>query len=393
MREALESFVIDNGDLERLEDLLSKFNIFEALGAVRVEVRHSAFLAYLLDPKQSHGLGEVFLRRFLQRVITGNNTVGLSPVDFDVWGLEDTVVYRERANIDILIENNRHRFVAIIENKIDSSEHSNQLERYLNWTKAQYSGYKIIPVFLDPEEREPSHDDYFSLGYAHVVEILEEILQRRGDDLSANTRFALDNYVQMLRRHILSDSELIGLAQRIYAKHKQALDFIFEQRPDRTSDITEHIKKLIAQQSELFDLDHSTKTAVRFAVRAWDSIEPLKSSKGWTSSGRILLFQFSNYADRTSLYFVIGPGDQKLRELVFEESGKHHDIFKNRPKNLTASYTTIFSRRILSRRDLEESDTTEIAEKITREWERFVSVDYPKFVKVIQQIDFNSLNP
>ena len=342
--------------------------------------------------RQSHGLGEVFLRRFLQRVMTENNTVGLSPVDFDVWGLEDTVVYRERANIDILIENNTHRFVAIIENKIDSSEHSNQLERYLNWTRDQYSDFKIISVFLDPEEREPSHEAYFSMGYAHIVGIIEEILHRRGDSLNANTRFALDNYVQMLRRHILSDSELIELAQRIYAKHKLALEFIFEQRPDRTSDISEHIKKLIAQHSELFDLDHSTKTAARFAVRAWDSIEPLKTSAGWTPSGRILLFQFSNYPDRTSLYLVIGPGDLELRNLIFEESGKHHDLFKNRPKNLTASHTTIFSRRILNQRDLEDLDNTEIAEKITTEWDKFVSVDYPKFVKVIQQIDFNSLN-
>lgn len=36
----LENLVIDNPDLARLETLLGQFNIFEALGAVRVELRH-----------------------------------------------------------------------------------------------------------------------------------------------------------------------------------------------------------------------------------------------------------------------------------------------------------------------------------------------------------------
>jgi len=37
-RKALEAFVVDNHELERLEDLLIQFNIFEAIGAVQ---RHS----------------------------------------------------------------------------------------------------------------------------------------------------------------------------------------------------------------------------------------------------------------------------------------------------------------------------------------------------------------
>lgn len=57
-RQALTALVVDNSDLERLEALLDQFNIFEALGAVRVELRHSDFLAFLLNPKQSHRLGQ-----------------------------------------------------------------------------------------------------------------------------------------------------------------------------------------------------------------------------------------------------------------------------------------------------------------------------------------------
>ena len=46
--EILENFIVNNPDFEELKSLLSQFNIFEVLGAVRQEVRHSEFLSYLL---------------------------------------------------------------------------------------------------------------------------------------------------------------------------------------------------------------------------------------------------------------------------------------------------------------------------------------------------------
>ncbi|PZV12720.1 MAG: hypothetical protein DCF21_15195 [Leptolyngbya sp.] len=45
----LEQFVVDNEDLERLESLLDQFNIFEAVGMVRQEIRH-----FLLDLLRSN---------------------------------------------------------------------------------------------------------------------------------------------------------------------------------------------------------------------------------------------------------------------------------------------------------------------------------------------------
>ena len=69
-RKALEKFIVDNRDLAHLEDMLSEFNVFEVLGVEKSETRHSAFWAWLLDPKGNHGLGEYFLRRFLWRVVS-----------------------------------------------------------------------------------------------------------------------------------------------------------------------------------------------------------------------------------------------------------------------------------------------------------------------------------
>src|SRR5688572_14064226 len=68
-RQLLEAFVVENADLETLEGLIAQFNIFEAVGAVRQELRHSDFLAFLLDPRQNHRLGDAFVRRLLQKFL------------------------------------------------------------------------------------------------------------------------------------------------------------------------------------------------------------------------------------------------------------------------------------------------------------------------------------
>jgi hypothetical protein len=68
-RHALAAFAVDNPDFERLEALLAQFNLFDAFGMTRQELRHSDFLAFLLDPRQTHGLGAAFVTSLLQRVL------------------------------------------------------------------------------------------------------------------------------------------------------------------------------------------------------------------------------------------------------------------------------------------------------------------------------------
>lgn len=75
---SLEEFVVGNSDLEEIEGQLEKFNIFEAIGVVRQELRHSNFLAFLLDPNQNSGLGQAFLKRFVQTAISNSVNSELS---------------------------------------------------------------------------------------------------------------------------------------------------------------------------------------------------------------------------------------------------------------------------------------------------------------------------
>ena len=74
----------------------------------------------------------------------------ISIIDLPSFKLEEAKVYREWKNIDILIELPKH--VIVIENKIYSGEHSNQLQRYKRIVEKNFIHHKKIYVFLTPLE-------------------------------------------------------------------------------------------------------------------------------------------------------------------------------------------------------------------------------------------------
>ncbi|WP_008316520.1 PD-(D/E)XK nuclease family protein [Leptolyngbya sp. PCC 6406] len=65
----LERFIVDNQDLEELEAKIFRFNIFEAVGMVRQEIKHSNFIQFLLNPAEKHQLDDLFLKELLIEVL------------------------------------------------------------------------------------------------------------------------------------------------------------------------------------------------------------------------------------------------------------------------------------------------------------------------------------
>ena len=65
----LENFICNNKELQQLEKMFEKFNIFDCLKLSRQEIRHSNFLAWLLDPNETHGMNDYFLKEFLKEVL------------------------------------------------------------------------------------------------------------------------------------------------------------------------------------------------------------------------------------------------------------------------------------------------------------------------------------
>ena len=176
-RTALENFVIENDDLLALESLIGRFNIFDALGIKDVEIRHSNFLAFILDPAESHGQGQLFLKALLMDVFKNAPTEWrpLSPIDLDGTELRGVEIRREWKHIDLLIACQEPRFFVVIENKIRSKEGLDQLRDYKKVMQDHYPDAQPLYVFLTIAADEPSEAKW--MPYRHAGRNTQEAVR------------------------------------------------------------------------------------------------------------------------------------------------------------------------------------------------------------------------
>jgi len=378
----LEDFVVGNKELQQLEVLLRKFNLFEALKLVSVEVRHSDFLAYLMDPKQNHGLGDGFLKGFLQSVLRGAANQTVNPIEIDVWNLTGAEVYREWQNIDIFVRDESNRMAVIVENKVQSGEHSDQLARYHRCVSRECNGWRIVPIYLTVEREDPSDDRFIAVGYDTICGLVERLVDLHGKALDNGVRAVMEHYAEMLRRHFVSESEISELCHRIYNKHKQALDLIYEHRPDRLQTVRELLEEWI-KRNENLELDHCSKSYVRFIPKRLDTAI-LRQGSGWTGSGRILLFEADNDPDRLTIRVTIGPGPADTRRRLFDMAVAKQPPFRVSNAKLSDRWNTIVAHKLLTGKayDLHDDD---FRAELEKQWKRFVEKELPGIVHAIAE--------
>ena len=389
--EALERFVLDNAELMRLEELADPFNIFEALGIVRQEIRHSNFLAWLINPAQTHGLGDSFLKGFLLKTSVTARELGIetiSPIDVDVWDLSATEVRREWRNIDITLLDESRKFVCVIENKVFSSEHSNQLRRYREVVEAEFPDYTRHYVLLNVSGDEPSDSDYYvGVTYDEVCDVIERLLKMKASTIGDDVATVLSHYVTMVRRRVMPDREIQELCRRIYRKHQAALDLIFEHRTGRQAEIADALLEMIETDPE-FTLDVSNKTFIRFVPVSWDRPE-LQVAQGYTKTGRLLLFEFFNSSqwnpNSLGLKLTLGPGDENVRRKIYEAAAKAGSPFQPDPKGLAGKWVKLFWKEILHPDPYDDLDFEGIQSRVQEEWSAFKSNELPLINNVIDQ--------
>src|SRR5574344_6028 len=145
-----------------------KFNIFKVLGLQDYEIRHSNFLAWLLNPKESHNLGDTFLKKFLNDFLI-DTSLNSSNINIST----EYSTYKNR-RIDILITGDN--FVCVIKNKYGSSEHDNQCKTYKKYVEKDFGNIKKIFIFLDVNKNSKKTNGYTKYNYKdNVLPILKEI--------------------------------------------------------------------------------------------------------------------------------------------------------------------------------------------------------------------------
>ncbi|MFN7093346.1 MAG: PD-(D/E)XK nuclease family protein [Allorhizobium sp.] len=155
-----EDLFVNNQYMSKVETYLNRFNPITTMRMERMEIRHSAILAWLLDPRETHGLQDKFLRTFLCEAMRGQGHMG-SPTALEISqaDLRDADVRREWQSIDIFILLPRLNWAFIIENKFQSNQHEGQLAKYAERVKSIFEPYegalKVRGIFLTLYEEPP----------------------------------------------------------------------------------------------------------------------------------------------------------------------------------------------------------------------------------------------
>jgi hypothetical protein len=290
------------------------FNVFEAMGMARAEIRHSAFLAHLLDPYESHGLGDRFLRGFLIHACARHpsfRTTDVLLADFN-----DVVVERERFNIDILITSQELSLACLIENKVGSHEHSDQLARYRSHIASELSGLRHhVLVYLTPDGESPSDSAYVPIDYTVVVKLAEAIAS---ESAAGEIQLVLNHYASLLREHVVTDDRIVQLCHQVYRKHRHAIDLILEHGvADQDNALAEIVGDVVDEQIVAlgFVKDRSTSRTLRFADPALDKTPGFLDGT-FSESKRLLLYEVAIRQDRVTLLVQLGPGNADSRTYI-----------------------------------------------------------------------------
>lgn len=380
--EALEALQADAPELERIEDLLDRFNVFETIGFTDQELMHSRFLAFLLNPRQSHALDDFFLKRLLKEALSSDDKGSLGALyeNLDQMDLRQTLVRREHEHIDILLTNEAHEFAVIIENKTWTTEHDNQLSIYHQIVKHTYPGWLVFGIYLTPQGVAPLYKEdrktYLPCGYEAVCRVVEGILEDRGLTLDLDLMTSMKHYVRMVRRKLLGDPEIIRLSQQIYQKHKRAFDLIYEHRPKVQEQIRDIVENLIDQHPSL-EPDLSRKDNIKFVVGRWDDAPVLKTAEDYTPSGRILIFEVWNDPGSLNLNLFIGPGPEATRQGLLRMVHANPEVFRM-PSSLGSKWLLIFKRPLLKQEAYEDHGQEEREQEIRRRWDAFLKEDLPR---------------
>ncbi|OOY02671.1 PD-(D/E)XK nuclease family protein, partial [Thioclava sp. F28-4] len=273
--------------MDKIAEKTAYFCPFEAVGMVRQEIRHSNFLSYVLDPARPHAFGDHVLKAALVSLLEDDDSD--SPKRF--WldrDLRKAQVYRERHNIDILIElpptGPQAGLLIALELKIDAKEGSQQLARYEEILTQRYTPerYDHIYGFITPDGRDPSTEGdgrWSPLSYSDLFERIEAMLP---DKIEPKPRFGtsrsialVKDYIRMMRRHGMAkgevDQALDNAVKRLWAEHREALEYAIENRPYLLRDAVERF----------IDAGNMKETAKYLSERCKDAIKPDKSDMHW----------------------------------------------------------------------------------------------------------------
>lgn len=398
----LEQLFVNNESLARIEAFLNRFNPIKVMRMERMEIRHSAILAWLLDPKESHGFDDKFLKAFLGEALRGQSGLG-SPTAIDVAhaDLRDAVVRREWQNIDIFIHSARNAWGFVIENKYDSKQHEGQLSKYLDKVKiglgGEAEGLTVRGVFLTLHGEEPADMSYAPVTYEAICRFLPSFIRGESHSLTNEVRTFLLHYIEIIEEEVgvsVESNEMERLSRQLYRENKKVLDFIMKHGIGSDfSMAAEDVFGETAKYMDTIDIDgekfifHRIDQRASFLPESWfqalgrDKYVWRGCESWWAGYPLIMWVQLWPGSEGTSgllgLYGEVGPLSEYefRRDLIHaiqkagDELPKGRIKFQRAAANEGKQYSKFLKQNFLEIKDVQ--DREEIAAGIRKLMKRF----------------------
>lgn len=284
------------------------YNLFSILSIERYELKHSALIANLLDPKGSHGCGDAFLRAFFEIALKD------LAYPFEDCTLPDSyteyytgpIVGDTGGRIDILVKSSRYGL--IIENKIYAGDQDKQLIRYDNYGKETFGADGYLLVYLTLYGYDASKEStatksaeevgYLRLSYAEdILRWLEQCV--RLADNKPLVRESLNQYIRTIKQLTYQDmnQENIQTIIDLAVDHPEVVATLSSKRDAIAEGIREKyifakLEKYADQKGWLYDDSESSyneeEPKIRLRKEGWDGSiiisadsENKKSNYGW----------------------------------------------------------------------------------------------------------------
>jgi hypothetical protein len=200
--------ILSDRNFLELKDKFNTTNIFEILKIESSENRNSDFLAWLLNTKATHGCGELFARKLLP--------VLFPQIDFEnyYYQIKREVHLGFDGRVDLTLESNSE--LLVLENKIFTTDHGDQLSKYRGYFEKKYKDHKIGFCYLTltgKDAIEANENDYWArCGHEKILKLLEEISE---DWEKSPARSIILNYIQNMKRNLLCIGEEHNIAKNI----------------------------------------------------------------------------------------------------------------------------------------------------------------------------------
>ena len=319
------SDLLSDSQFDELSLKTEKPNLFRILGISDYEIRHSNFLAWLLDPNETHGLGDYILQKFFQDILIDERAKEISILDIGNISNNEVEVRREWKNIDVLIITDE--FVVCIENKVWAKESKHQLKKYQRIVEKEFPDHKKCYVFLTPSGYESSDPEtYISYSYAKIVEILDNAMKIREETLSPSIKIYIKDYITLIKQNIMNDDHTNKIAKKLYLSHKELFDFVFENKPDFWDDFNQILSKKVIERGWI--LGSKNKGFVRFTT---PKLEPLtlkyKKANGWPNKEAFLFELAFDNGRQLKFLSMVSPSisfhkyDDRIVDILCETEG------------------------------------------------------------------------